>query len=245
MLIDTHFHLDLMENMQILIHDLQISDIGIIAVGTTPKAYEREIQFCFRAKNIKVGLGLHPQLVMGRSEEISDFLRLLPKTRYIGEIGLDFNSAYIPSKEKQIECFRKIIKSCAREGNKVLSIHSVKSEKTVVDELKAAGIFQTCKCIFHWFTGTAAERRRAVAYGAYFSINPRMLKTKSGQDTIKAIPKESILLETDAPFTMKYQSAEEIKNELIYLVEAISALREQNMHRIIENNTATILGELV
>lgn len=245
MLIDTHFHLDLMENMQILIRDLQISDIGVIAVGTTPKAYEREIQFCSGTKNIKVGLGLHPQLVMVRSEEIGEFLRLLPKSRYIGEIGLDFNSAYMLSKEMQVECFREIIKSCAKQGNKIISIHSVKSERTVVDELEAAGTFQTCKCIFHWFTGTAAERSRAIDNGAYFSINPRMLRTKSGQDTIKAVPKESMLLETDAPFTIKYKSVKEIKNELIHLVDAISDLRKQDMYGIIENNTATLLGEPV
>ena len=41
MLIDVHFHLDLMDNMQSLIHEFQTSDVGIIAVGTTPKAFHK------------------------------------------------------------------------------------------------------------------------------------------------------------------------------------------------------------
>ena len=44
MLIDTHFHLDLMENMQPLIREFRSSAIGVIAIGTTPKAYKKE---CF------------------------------------------------------------------------------------------------------------------------------------------------------------------------------------------------------
>ena len=82
-------------------------------------------------------------------------------------------------------------------------IHSVRAVGSVVDELNTAGTFLNNTCIFHWFTGTASERRRAIEAGAWFSINPRMLKTKSGLETIKTIPADRILLETDAPFTMK------------------------------------------
>lgn len=245
MLVDTHFHLDLMENMQSLIRDYRSSDIGIIAVGTTPKAFERELQFCSGANNIRVGLGFHPQLVMQRSEEIGEFLSLMPKAQYIGEIGLDFNTAYISSKDAQIKCFRAIINACMEQGHKVLSIHSVKAAGAVIDELETARTFQTCKCIFHWFTGTASERKRAIGNGALFSINPKMLRTKSGQETIKAIPEGSILLETDAPFTMKYNSAEELKKELMFLVGAISDLRQQDMSETIEKNAAAIWGEPV
>ena len=127
----------------------------------------------------------------------------------------------------------------------MLSIHSVKAAGIVLDELEKAGTFQTCKCILHWFTGTVSERKRAIDNGALFSINPKMLRTKSGQETIKAIPEESILLETDAPFTMKYNSLEELNDELMYMVEAISDLREQDMYGIIERNSAIIWRETV
>ena len=237
MLIDTHFHLDLMENMQALIREFRNSDVGVIAVGTTPKAFEREKQFCFGVDNIRVGLGFHPQLVAERESEIDLFLGLVKNSRYIGEIGLDFNTDYNVSKEQQLSCFRRIAKACANEGNKVLSIHSVKAAGAVIDELERAGAFQNNICVFHWFTGTAAERKRAIEAGAWFSINPRMLKTKSGQETIKAIPGDRLLLETDAPFVKSIDSVLLLKERLEQLVEGISKIRGTSESCMIEDNS--------
>ncbi|MBR1709830.1 MAG: TatD family hydrolase [Clostridia bacterium] len=236
MLIDSHFHLDLMENMQTLIREFRNTDVGVIAVGTTPKAYEREKQFCSGVDNIRVGLGFHPQLVDERESEIDLFLGLVKTSKYIGEIGLDFNSAYIASKAQQLSCFRRIAKTCANEGNKVLSIHSVKAAGAVIDELEKAGTFQNNICIFHWFTGTAAERRRAIEAGSWFSINPRMLKTKSGQETIKAIPAERLLLETDAPFVMRIETPRNLVAELEMLENGVNGIRGENLHKQIEKN---------
>ena len=46
MIYDAHCHLDLMDNMSGIITEMQNSDISLFAVGTTPKAYDREVQFC-------------------------------------------------------------------------------------------------------------------------------------------------------------------------------------------------------
>ena len=242
MLIDTHFHLDLMENMQSLIRGFQTSEIGVIAVGTTPKAYMRETYFCTGVRNIKVGLGLHPQLVEEREQEIELFLRLMDGCRYIGEIGLDFNSASVESKEKQMAFFKKTVKACTDEGDKVLSIHSVKAAEAMMDALESAGTFRNNICILHWFTGTTAGWRRAIENDAWFSINPMMLRTKKGQETIKAIPLQRMLLETDAPFTMKVGSVEVLSEELDKLVAGISAIRGENVNGQIQENSAKLFS---
>ena len=241
MLIDTHFHLDLMENMQSLIHGFKDTDVGIIAVGTTPKAYEREKQYCSGTDNIKVGLGFHPQLISEREQEIDLFLGWVKRSKYIGEIGLDYNSAYLASKEQQLLCFRRIAKACADEGNKVLSIHAVKSAGAVIDELEKAGTFNNNICILHWFTGKEAERCRAINAGAWFSINPRMIKTKGGQETIKSIPVDKLLLETDAPFTKKFSSIGDLKEELEKTVKWISEIRGENVSEQIEQNSLLVM----
>ncbi len=244
MLIDTHFHLDLMDNMHLLIQELRTANVGIIAVGTTPKAYEREQQFCMGAENIHVGLGMHPQLIAEREHETELFLSLMRKSRYIGEVGLDFNSDFISFKDQQISCFRKVVNACSDEGGKILSIHSVKATGTVIDELSDAGTFRNNICIFHWFTGSTFERRRAIEAGAWFSVNPRMLKTKGGQETIKEIPANRILLETDAPFTMKVTNVNSLVEELNRLVGGISSIRgERLFEQISETSTMLIEGK--
>lgn len=243
MLIDTHFHLDLMDNMQSLIQEFKSSNnIGIIAVGTTPKAYVREKQFCSHNSNIKVGLGLHPQLVADRGQEIELFMKLVNDATYIGEIGLDFNSMFLASKAQQLSCFRKIVIACAEKGGKTLSIHSVRSAKTVLDELEMANAFDNCCCILHWFTGKPKDLKRAIDDGAYFSINPRMLRTKSGQEAIRKIPSDRLLLETDSPFTMKFRHVKDLKTELDTLLDAISSIRGEDIKSNIgENNDRIFL----
>lgn len=244
MLIDTHFHLDLMDNMQLMIQELQTASIGILAVGTTPIAYTKEKRFCSGVNTIKVGLGMHPQLVAERGREIDLFLQLVNDARFIGEIGLDFSSSHIPTQSQQITCFRKIAKACAERGGKVLSIHAVKSTGVAVEELLAAGTLKNNLCIIHWFSGTAAERKKALEAGAWFSINPKMLRTKGGQETIKAVPKERLLLETDAPFTLIPRSVADLQSELDKLVVAISTVREENMMKWIMDNSSFVFHKL-
>jgi TatD DNase family protein len=54
--------------------------------------------------------------------------------------------------------------------------------------------------VLHWFTGSASEARRAVAFGCFFSINPRMARSKSGALVLREIPPDRLLTESDAPF---------------------------------------------
>ena len=42
MICDAHCHLDLMDDMIGFINEIQHSNIGLFAVGTTPKAYSRD-----------------------------------------------------------------------------------------------------------------------------------------------------------------------------------------------------------
>lgn len=59
-----------------------------------------------------------------------------------------------------------------------------------------------------------SQLKKAIELGGYFSINPRMLKTKSGLEVINTVTIERMLLETDAPFTVKHQHVEDIETEL-------------------------------
>lgn len=242
MLIDTHFHLDLMINMQALIREFLFEDVGIIAVGTTPKAYNRMKHFCSGVDNIWVGLGMHPQLIAEREQELELFLNIVEECRFIGEIGLDFSTNFIKSRDKQLSCFRKIIKACAHEGGKIISIHSVKATKFVVDELKSIGTFSNNICILHWFTGTEIERKEAIEAGAWFSINSNMLRTKGGQETIRNIPTDRILLETDAPFTVQPKTVYDIKRELDMLMNGICDIRGENIQIQINENYNRLFG---
>lgn len=70
-----------------------------------------------------------------------------------------------------------------------------------------------------------------------------MLKTKSGQETIKAIPADRLLLETDAPFTIRIKSINVVKKELNTLVNVINEIRDEDVSRLIVNNSMRIWHE--
>ena len=96
------------------------------------------------------------------------------------------------------------------------------------------------KYIFHWFTGSIAQLEKAIEIGCYFSINPGMLKTKSGMEVIKAIPIDHVLLETDAPFALKVQHIDEIEKELKRTMSRISDVIGFDISDIINKNSKEV-----
>lgn len=78
------------------------------------------------------------------------------------------------------------------------------------------------------------------ALGCYFSINPGMLKTKSGMEVIKAIPIDHVLLETDAPFALKVQHIDEIEKELKRTMSRISDVIGFDISDIINKNSKEV-----
>lgn len=240
MICDAHCHLDLMDNMLEIIEEMRNSNINLFAVGTTPKAYDREIRFCKNSPYIKVGLGLHPQLVSSGYDDMNLFKELFERSHYIGEVGLDFSKEYIHTREKQIHVFHDIVNLCEKYGEKVVSVHSLKSASKVIEILREYKTQKSNNYILHWFTGTMSQLKKAIELGCYFSINPSMLKTKSGLEVINTIPVERMLLETDAPFTFKIQHAGEIEMELKRLVLQISEIVKTDMTDVFCENSKEV-----
>ena len=240
MMYDSHCHLDLMDNMTSIVQSLEKENVGILSVGTTPRAYLKEVEMFGDLKNIHVALGLHPQLVGSGYDDIELFESLVQQCHYIGEVGLDFSKEYITNKDQQIEIFKRVLLCCERSGNKVVSIHSLKSAGTVLKTLSQLRLDNKNIYILHWFTGSIAQMQNAVDMGCFFSINPKMLKTKSGINLIKKIPPNKILLETDAPFSVKLQSTKQLDDMLQNMIDNISMLKGMDMKNQLTENEKNI-----
>ncbi|MBS7527129.1 TatD family hydrolase [Fusibacter paucivorans] len=242
MLYDMHCHLDLMPKMKGIIHESVGTNFGIMAVTTTPQAYTQEVDFCKNAPNIKVAVGLHPQLIEDRHNELSIVLFYLQKAKYIGEIGLDFNREYVSSKAKQIEVFSSITKECSKIGGKVLSIHSVKAAAAVIDILSLHRTTENNICILHWFTGNESDLKRAIDLGCYFSINSKMLSTSGGKRVIQSVPEDRILVETDAPFIKEISHYQEIYIALRQVIKGMSELKCKDLYDVICQNSENVIN---
>lgn len=198
--VDLHVHLDLYEDHARLITESDEAEVATLAVTTTPKAWRRNRQLAERSRHVRVALGLHPQLVAERSGELALFEHLLPEARYVGEVGLDAGPRFYRSFSEQERVFERILRLCAEHGDKILTIHSVRAVGKVLGHLERSLPSSRGRAVLHWFTGTAAEARRAVDLGCYFSINSEMLQSPKHRTLVETLPIDRLLTETDGPF---------------------------------------------
>jgi TatD DNase family protein len=200
--VDFHCHLDLYPDHRSAIAACERAEVFTLAVTTTPKAWPRNHELARATRFVRAALGLHPQVVKQRAEEISVWEEYLPQARYVGEVGLDAGPRYFQTLDAQRLVFEHILRSCARVGGKILSVHSVRSAKMVLDLIEAHLPASQGKVVLHWFTGTPSEARRAVELGCYFSINSEMLKRERGTRLVASLPPDRLLTETDGPFVL-------------------------------------------
>lgn len=170
----------------------------VLSVTTTPSAWRGTAALAAEATRIRTGLGLHPQLAHQRKAELGLFERLLPETRYVGEIGLDGAPEFKQHWADQVTVFDRILATCEAAGGRILSIHSRRAASAVLDRLAATRNAGTP--ILHWFSGTQRELARAIELDCWFSVGPAMLASKKGRALTANMPRDRLLTETDGPF---------------------------------------------
>lgn len=198
--VDFHCHLDLYPDMEAVYRKCGNLGCETLAVTTTPKAFSRNQLYARQFQNIHVALGLHPQAVASRASEVEIFEKLIASTRFVGEVGLDASRAHYSSFEIQKKVFDRILKACFDNGGKILSIHSARCAKHVLDAIEQSGAHKNCDIVLHWFSASRSEIRRAVDMGCWFSVNSTLLKTDAGNRLLATIPENRLLTETDGPF---------------------------------------------
>lgn len=222
--VDFHCHLDLYKEHAKLIAECDQERVATLAVTTTPKAWPRNRELAEQSTHVRVALGLHPQLVAERESELALFEHYLKDARYIGEVGLDAGPRFYRSLPAQRRVFERILRSCAEQGGKILTVHSVRAVNKVLDHIEQALPPDRGRVVMHWFTGTAAEAGRAIGLGCYFSINKEMLISPKHRQLIASLPAERLLTETDGPF-VEYEGHPMRPREVAETVVPLASLR--------------------
>ena len=196
-LVDTHCHLDLFPDPASLIRTVERAQVYTIAVTNTPSVFthlERMVEGC---RYVRPAIGLHPELAAERAGELPLLKKLLVRTRYVGEVGLDYVSAGPADRVTQRRILTAVVEWCDMAGGKVVTAHS---RRAAEDTIEAFGDSFRGTWILHWYSGSARTQDRALSRGAYFSVNPAMARSDKGQALIRRIPPERVLTETDGPF---------------------------------------------
>ncbi|TPO13753.1 Qat anti-phage system TatD family nuclease QatD [Mesorhizobium sp. B1-1-5] len=245
--VDFHCHLDLYPDLAKAIALCEEARTATLAVTTTPKAFRQNQKLAKGKEFVRVALGLHPHLADARWNELALFEALLPETRYVGEIGLDAGPRFYRSMEKQTEVFRQILQLCATRGGKVLSIHAVRATAQILDHLEELFPRSAGRVVFHWFSGTITEARRAAAFGCYFSVNQAMFRNGRGQELVRSLPLDRILTETDGPFVEvgdKPVNPGDVA-QAVKLIAAAMELETETLRRQVVSNFAALVADRV
>ena len=239
--LDSHMHLDLYANRNTIIDYIEAEKSYTIAVTNLPDLYER-VYSCIgeNTKYIRCALGFHPELAFQYRHQIIKFSSYLASTRYIGEIGLDFTIRDNNNRIAQEDIFSHIIYECNKAKEKILTIHSRRAEKEVINILNN---LSTCSVIMHWYSGSLALLNEGLDRGYYYSVNHQMLQSVHGRKIVDSIPNDRILFESDAPFTnglSKKYTNNFMKDLYNYLCNS-RRLSESDLSIQLYNNFKTLL----
>ncbi|KAL6546662.1 hypothetical protein OROMI_022383 [Orobanche minor] len=171
--------------------------------GVSEKDWHLVKEMSDRYPSVIPNFGLHPWFITERSPDwlktLKEFLTANP-TAAVGEIGLDKGSI---GKQidftDQVDVFRQQLR-LAKELRKPASVHCVRAFGDILEVLKSIGPFPS-GLILHSYLGSAEMVPQLSTLGAYFSFSGFLmsLKESKAKKMLKSVPRDRILLETDAP----------------------------------------------
>ena len=198
---DFHCHVDLHSRPRDVVRECEDQHIAVLAVTTTPRAWPQNQEWTEGSSYVHSAVGLHPELVGERYDEVGLLEECMGQTRLIGEVGLDGSPHNRGSWVRQLDVFSRVLKRANDVGGCVLSVHSRRAANRVVDMIRHYTDVNRVLPILHWYSGTERTAKKALESGCYFSINLRMMAHDAGCRLVVSLPRERLLIETDAPFT--------------------------------------------
>lgn len=241
---DMHCHLDFMTNGEEVATQAAAAGTLLFANTVTPDGWLAARARFAGFGNVRVGFGMHPWWTSEAPRGIVDVLDEHDPA-HVGEIGLDFGARHASTGPEQVAAFTAIARWAAKQGEKLISVHAVKSAGDVLTILQDAGALESCTCILHWYSGPSDQLKRAIDGGCYFSCGPRMLATKRGREYVKAIPATRLLLETDDPPEQgQPYSYAALRNNLAQAGRQIATIKGDEALAVIDETTRKLLGAI-
>lgn len=207
MLVDSHCHLDFpdfAEEMPDVLARARNADVGLmLTICTHVTRFERVLAVAEAYDNVYCTVGIHPH--EAGKEPAIDAARLItlaqhPKVVGFGETGLDYFYEHSPRAEQQ-RSFRAHI-GAARETGLPVVIHTRDADAdtaAILREEMEEGAFPG---LIHCFSSGPELAALAIEFGLYVSLSG-IITFKGAEalrETVRALPLDRILVETDAPY---------------------------------------------
>ena len=232
MLVDSHCHLDFpdfQEELDDVVRRAKLAGVGhMVTICTEIKKFDAIKAIAERFDNVFCSVGTHPHSADKELDfSAEDIAKLAehPKCIAIGEVGLDYFYDSAP-REAQAKGFRTHIKA-ARMTGLPLSIHTRDAEDDTIAILKEGMEEGAFPALLHCYSSNRELAMRSLEMGLYVSLSGILTFKRSQEirDTIKDVPLDRLLVETDSPYLapMPYRGK---RNEPSYVVKTAEVLAE-------------------
>lgn len=200
--------------------------------GIGPKDWSQQRKIAkLRPGRVFLAFGLHPWWIASQPESqvvsaLKELEKKLPEAHFLGELGLDYLPRFEASKNLQKEAFR--LQLLLNENfKKPLVLHVVQAHSEALQILKD---FPNQKGLVHAFSEGKEVLKKYLDLGYLISIGGAVTREgyKKLKEALKYIPKDRLVLETDAPDQTPHLPGltKESRNEPRYLIGIARSVAE-------------------
>jgi len=253
-IVDTHAHLDSRQydgdREEVIARALESDISHILTVGCDLESSKACVDIARGNDTIYAAVGIHPhdagQADDAGIERLKTFIRSERKVVAVGEIGLDFYRDRSP-RDIQRLAFRRQIR-LAREVGLPIIVHDRDAHKEVMAilvEEKAGEVGG----VLHCFSGDRAMAHQCMEMGFYISFPGTITypANEVARDVVRAVPIDSILIETDCPYLspQQYRGRRNEPAHVRYTAERIAEIKGltiDDVARITSLNAFNLFG---
>ncbi len=204
-IIDSHFHAQILVEKGLDATEAMSALSGGIDIGCSATDIEGRVKLTSPYPHILSAAAMGPWETENRSlEEVEKELETLYlniekySVKFVGEAGLDNYWKY-GTPEIQEFLFISQMKYAEKTGRKII-IHNREADKRTEEIIREYG--PSKGGIIHCFSGSMSVMKTALDRGYYISYAGNLTYKANSElrDTLKAVPLDRLLLETDAPY---------------------------------------------
>ncbi len=248
-LFDTHCHLDFSvfdkQREALLKAATHRGLIGLIIPSVHAKNWEKVISVSQSFPNIYYALGIHPLFLNNYSEK--DIISLESNLKSsqaiaVGEIGLDFFQTHKHNAAQQIDIFQQHIE-IANAVKRPVILHVRKAHHEVLKILKEQQ-FTYGGCV-HAYSGDLNQAKHYQDLGFKLGIGGSITYSTASKRRalVKALPLDSLVLETDAPDMKPAQCHHDYNRpeSIFHNFNTLCDIREESKQKIAQKTTTNAL----
>lgn len=249
MIIDTHAHIDMLDDPKRAISEAFENGVGAIIIpGVEPATFDKVVELAQNNENVYAQVGVHPSEAQKFNDDVAKRMIEFAKNEKvvaIGEIGLDYYW------DKTFVDVQKRVFKTQIEIAKMLDLPIVVHDREAHgDTFKILEEMNAKKVLLHCFSGSLEFAKECIKKGWFLAFGGVVTfkNARKAREVVKEIPLEFIMLETDTPYLTPHPfrgsenapkyikfSAKEIanlKDMALSEVESITTQNAKNFFRI-------------